>query len=162
MSRSGYVDDLVDSWQHIRWRGAVTAALRGARGYAFLNEMLAALDALPSRELVAGELEKGGAVCALGAVGKARGLEMDDLDPEDSARVASVFGIADALAREIVFLNDEGAWEETPAQRFNRMREWLKAEIWNVRGCVADPYGTEARRMSRRIHWNSVIEWNEV
>ena len=163
MSRSGYIDDMDDQWQLIRYRGAVSSALKGSRGQAFLNEMLAAMDALPSHELVASELEEDGAVCAIGSVGKARGLNMQDLDPENSNLVASVFGIADALAREIVFVNDEcSLWGETPAQRFDRMRKWIKFEIWNARGCVADPYGTHATRMSKRLHWNSVIEWNEV
>lgn len=56
MSRSGYSDDL-DSWSMIRWRGAVTSATRGARGQAFFREMLAALDAMPEKKLIADDLE---------------------------------------------------------------------------------------------------------
>jgi hypothetical protein len=68
MSRSGYSDDC-DQWDMIRWRGAVASSIRGARGQAFLKEMLAALDALPEPKLIAEELESDGAVCAIGAVG---------------------------------------------------------------------------------------------
>ena len=43
MSRSGYTDD-VDGWDLIRWRGAVTAAIRGTRGQELLHGLAAALD----------------------------------------------------------------------------------------------------------------------
>ncbi len=56
MSRSGYSDDL-DSWALIRWRGQVASAIRGRRGQAVLRDLLAALDAMPEKALVASELE---------------------------------------------------------------------------------------------------------
>lgn len=129
MSRSGYCDD-GDPWRAIIWRGAVKSAIRGARGQAFLREMLSALDALPERKLVANELQEDGAVCAMGAVGLARGVDMAEIDPENSERVATIFGIADALAREIAFENDEGDYRtETPEQRYSRMRLWVVGHI---------------------------------
>lgn len=74
MSRSGYSHD-IDQWDLIRWRGAVAAAIRGKRGQAFLLEMWKAITALPEPKLIANELvEKDGAVCAMGAVGKQRGI----------------------------------------------------------------------------------------
>jgi hypothetical protein len=42
------------------------------------------------------------------------------------------------------------------------MRRWIKNEIWNARGCIADPFGKRALSMSQRLHWKCVIEWNEV
>ncbi len=122
MSRSGYSDDC-ENWSLICWRGAVTSAIRGKRGQAFLRELLAALDALPEKRLIADELEiKDGAVCAIGAVGKARGIDMSVLDPENMEKVATTFDIADAFAKEIVWVNDEaGPWKETPEQRFIRV-----------------------------------------
>ena len=129
MSRSDYDDD-ASGWSLICWRGAVKSAIRGKRGQAFLVEMLASLDALPQRMLIANDLERGGEVCAIGAVGKARGIDMTLLDPEDSSTVASVFGISEALAREIVFENDEAQWRiETPEQRFARMRTWILKQL---------------------------------
>ena len=163
MSRSGYVYDMEDQWQHICWRGAVTSALRGKRGQAFLNEMLDAMDALPEKKLVANELATAdGAVCAIGAVGKARGIDMTGIDPENSERVAALFSIPDALAREIVYTNDDCFYRETPEQRFASMRGWIKNQIWNARGCVSDPFGKRALQMSQRLHWKAVIEWNEI
>lgn len=129
MSRSGYVDDFDDYWELIRWRGAVKSAIRGRRGQAFLRELLAAMDSLPERRLVAHELEKEGAVCAIGAVGKARGIDMSALDPEDIDTVAATFGISNALAKEIVYMNDEFKWGEDDGERFRRMRQWIESEI---------------------------------
>lgn len=128
MSRSGYNDDIDDQLQFGRWRGAVESAIRGKRGQAFLKEMLAALDALPEKKLITGHLESDGAVCALGAVGKMRGLDMTGIDPHDSERVAGKFGIAYAMTCEIVFMNDEefnSYWCKTPEERFTKMREWV-------------------------------------
>lgn len=143
MSRSGYSDDSDDNWSFICWRGAVESAIRGKRGQAFLRELLAALDALPERKLIANELEvSDGAVCAIGAVGKARGVDMSKIDPEDMERVAGKFGIADALAKEIVWMNDEaGHWKETPEQRFERVRKWVACKIKSE----APTQDTEAR-----------------
>lgn len=132
MSRSGYNEDYDgDEWSLIRWRGAVTSAIRGRRGQAFLKDLLAALDALPEQKLIKDELQyPDGSVCALGALGKARGINMSGLDPCDDSSVSHVFGIAPALAREIVFENDDcGSGKETPEYRFHRMRRWVVAQI---------------------------------
>lgn len=131
MSRSGYVDDGDgDNWQLICWRGAVKSAMNGGRGQAFLREMLDAMDALPEPKLVASELEADGAVCAIGAVGKKRGIDMGSLNPEDYGAVANAFGVSEALAREIVCINDEwGSHSEKPEERFYRMRRWVKRSI---------------------------------
>ena len=132
MSRSGYGDDCDNDWSHIMWRGAVASAFCGRRGQAFLREMLAALDALPEKRLVKNELEADGQVCALGAVGKARGLDMKEIDPEDSEGVANEFDVAHAMVCEIMYQNDDGVayWvEETPERRFGRMRCWIESVI---------------------------------
>lgn len=126
MSRSGYSDDC-DGWELIRWRGAVASAIRGKRGQAFLREVLTALDAMPQKRLIRGELEHDGDVCTLGCLGRARGLTMDEVDPYDRVTVASIFGIAEAMAAEIMFVNDD--WQETPEQRWQRMREWVAEQI---------------------------------
>jgi hypothetical protein len=130
MSRSDYDEDCEDNWQLIRYRGMVTSALRGRRGQALLRDMVAALDALPQKRLVEGELElPSGEVCALGAVGRLRGIDMRRLDPEDPETVASVLDVAVPLAREVAWENDDaGPWKETPELRCERIRAW--AEAW--------------------------------
>lgn len=117
MSRSGYSDGEGDNWSLIRWRGAVRSALTGARGQAFLRELAAAMDAMPVKELVAGELEADGAFCALGVVGKARGVNLSTIDTENWRQLSEAFGIAESMAREVMYENDEcvvdGTWVTT-------------------------------------------------
>lgn len=132
MSRSGYSDDIDDNWALIKWRGRVTSAMRGRRGQKFLKELLTALDAMPEKRLVASEFEKDGEVCALGAIGKARGIDMSNLDPDDDGSteiLASQFNIADPMAKEIVYMNDDGFYSATPEIRWTRMREWIASHI---------------------------------
>jgi hypothetical protein len=133
MSRSGYVDYYDwdgNEWDSIRWRGAVLSALRGSRGQAFLKEALEALDALPEKKLIANELEAEGQVCLLGAVGKKRGIDMNGIDPEDYYRIASVFGLARAMAQEIMAVNDDTYdSDQSPEMRYTRVRNWIVAQI---------------------------------
>lgn len=142
MSRSGYTDDFdADSnWGHIMWRGRVASAAKGKRGQKFFRDLLEALDALPQKRLIANSLEvpervdpatgepiQEYAVCALGALGRARGVDMRHLDPEDTMTVGGVFDIAEPLVREVVYMNDE--WCRSSEQRWADMRAWVKANI---------------------------------
>lgn len=141
MSRSGYTDD---SEGVALWRGMVASASRGKRGQQFFRDLLAALDAMPEKRLIADELEDHGEVCAIGALGKARGVDMSKLDPECPGQIAPVFNIAACLAQEVTYMNDE--WhryyydpyepgkaqqqhEETPERRWTRMREWVAEQL---------------------------------
>lgn len=160
MSRSHYSDD-VDGWALIKWRGAVNSATLGARGQAFFKEMLAALDAMPIKCLTASELIEpdeiacshwgmfqAESVCAIGAVGKARGVDMSDLDPEDAETVAGKFNIAHALACEIVYMNDEwGSYRETPEGRYIRMRNWVQSQI------------IEPKRSAATVGYDDDLRW---
>lgn len=130
MSRSGYTDE-GDQWQLIMWRGAVRSAIRGKRGQAFLRELLAALDAMPEKKLITHDLQDAsGQVCTLGAIGVARGVDLAPLDPEAHEQLGSVFNISEALVREIEYENDEGAsCYQTPEQRWQRMRDWVAANL---------------------------------
>jgi hypothetical protein len=129
MSRSHYTYD-IDNWELIRWRGMVASAIRGKRGQKFLQDLLAALDAMPKKRLIADELEADGEVCAIGSLGRARGLDMNNIDPKDPPQVASAFNIAECLAQEVVYENDEGSWhDETPEKRWERMRTWVAKQI---------------------------------
>lgn len=128
MSRSGYSEDC-DGWALIRWRGAVNSAIKGKRGQILLAEMAAALDAMPEKRLISDELiSKDGEVCALGSIAKCKSLNVEEVDPYDFTKVAALFNIAEALAREIAFINDDG-YGETPEARWTRMRNWVEAEI---------------------------------
>lgn len=112
MSRSGYTDDYSDNWAHICWRGAVASAIRGKRGQAMLKETLAALEALPEKTLAADSLVNAdGQYCTLGALGRARNIDMAKIDPDNIDSVKEVFGVTHALAAEIMYLNDDSTPE---------------------------------------------------
>lgn len=128
MSRSGYTDDRDDNLALGRWRAQVNSAIRGKRGQAFLRELIVALDAMPEKALIAEELVTSeGSVCAIGAVCKARGIDVSKVDCDDPEAVAASVGIASQMAAEIEYENDEGAWpnnSETREERWQRMRKW--------------------------------------
>lgn len=124
MSRSGYNYD-IDNWNLIKYRGHVASAIRGKRGQRLLRDLVLALDAMTEKRLIPNMLENERDVCALGAVGRRRETPMEALDPEDYEQVAGVFDIAEQLAREVVFVNDEeGPCNETPEERWARVRAW--------------------------------------
>lgn len=133
MSRSGYTDDMDDVLAHGRWRAQVSSATRGKRGQALLRELLTALDAMPDKLLYPGNFATAdGEFCALGVLGAKRGTKMDDLGDEedcDPEQVGQRFGIAHAMAAEIMYLNDE----------FIDDWKWVEVEICGpVRPCYPD------------------------
>jgi hypothetical protein len=131
MSRSGYIDECEDVLAAGRWRAQVASATRGKRGQAFLRELLAAMDAMPVKALIANDLiNDQGDCCTIGVVCKARGLDVKWVDVGDPASVAKVVDIAKPLAAEIEYENDEGSYRnETPEERWERMRRWVEKQI---------------------------------
>lgn len=144
MSRHGYVDDDCDDPLLLgRWRAQVKSAIRGKRGQAFLKELAAAMDAMPKKELIVDELiDDEGGCCAIGVVCKARGLDVSKIDYTDPEEVGGLVGVAHQMAAEIEYENDTdqpkwtkdaaGKWireDETPSQRWERMRRWVDKHI---------------------------------
>lgn len=72
-----------------------------------------------------------GDCCAMGAYAKARGIDTSKTDPEDPEAVAALFDVPHQLAREIAEYNDEMGVtrDETPEQRWVRMRAWVDSKI---------------------------------
>lgn len=138
MSRAGYSDDL-DNWSMIKWRGMVASSIRGKRGQQLLRELAEAMDAMPVKELIAHELKsEDGRVCALGAVGEKRGVDVGHLDYHDPESLSKAFNVAECLAQEIEYVNDEcgvgkeedGKWRrENPAERWQRVRKWVDENL---------------------------------
>lgn len=140
MSRSGYSESL-SSQELNMWRGAVDSAIRGKRGQSMFLALRDALDAMPEKKLIAGELvSSDGECCALGCLAQAKNINVEGVDPEDRDEVGKLFNIAPALAAEIVYENDEayswivdeaGNWtrNETPEHRWQRMRDWVEKQI---------------------------------
>jgi hypothetical protein len=159
MSRSGYSDDYGDDDPLAlgRYRAQVASAIRGRRGQALLRELRAALDAMPVKELVAGELEAEGQFCALGVVGQARGLNLAAIDTYDVESLGPKFNIAEQLAREIMWVNDDHV----------SAHKWVEVEICGP----VRPYYPEWGRHRTGIsmpnekagaqRWQCVRDWTE-
>ena len=138
MSRSGYNEGGdQENWDYIRWRGAVTSAIRGKKGQAFLREMREALDAIPIKELAAevlvedkvavdGESPK---ACALGVIALKRKLDVSRIDIDFWEGIHHSFNISNALAREIIWINDEAYYPKNDAERWRAVRWWVEANI---------------------------------
>ena len=127
MSRSGYSDDCENV---AMWRGVIASASRGKRGQAFFRALLEALDAMPDKRLVEGDLEtEEGAVCALGCLGKARGVDLGKVDTYDYDQLGELFNIAPQLAQEVMHVNDETWRVTTPEERWAAVRTWAARKI---------------------------------
>jgi len=158
MSRSGYdYDGDCESNYYLLYPSIVRRATNGKRGQSFFKALRDALEALPEKRLVPDELQtEDGAVCALGALGRARGVELSKLDPEDVDGVAKTFGVAATLVREVTHANDDEfkhygkriplygpptehmSWfnteprlyiPETPEERYERVLGWVRSQI---------------------------------
>lgn len=127
MSRHGYTDDCENL---AMWRGVIASATRGKRGQAFFRALLGALDAMPEKRLVVGELQtEEGAVCALGCLGKARGIDLTSVDTEDWGKLGELFSIAPQLAQEVMYVNDDSRRVTTPEERWTAVRGWAARQI---------------------------------
>lgn len=129
MTRSAYEDCDDDPLVLGRWRGQLASAIRGKRGQAFLRDLVIALDAMPEKRLIANELDCADGVCALGSVGRKRGLDMSALDPVDGRTIAQMLDVAEPLVREIEYMNDEYNHFITPEERWSFMRTWAESLI---------------------------------
>lgn len=143
MSRSGYSEDC----EHIDlYRANVDRAIAGKRGQAFLREMAAAMDAMPEKVLIAGQLiNADGQCCAIGTVCQIRNLDVSKIDYDDPDDVAKAVGISRALAAEIEFENDDDfRYDElTNERRWERMRKWITE---NLRPEIDRPAGFDNAR----------------
>ena len=130
MSRSGYSDDCDYNYLYL-YRGMVERAIKGKRSQEFFKELAREMDAMPDKRLIANDLvAENGEACAIGVVCKARGLDTKRIDECDPERVGALVGISRSVAAEIEYLNDEdGPAEETPEQRWTRMRKWVQEQI---------------------------------
>lgn len=141
MSRSGYSEDgWGDEYASLRagaWRANLRRMYRGQKARKFLTELRDALDALPERRLVANAFETEGAFCALGTVAKSRGVPMPEWDAEDdydygegaSEDAGVALHISKTLAAEIMHVNDDSSGDETPEQRWLRVRHWAAKKL---------------------------------
>ena len=134
MGRSGYSDDYDGEVSIELYRNAVERAIKGKRGQAFFKQLGEAMDAMPEKVLIAGELiNERGECCAMGVVCKTRGLDVSKVDYDSPEQVGRLLNIAPSLAAEVAYLNDDDfrceAKDETPEQRWQRMRKWVQGQM---------------------------------
>lgn len=148
MSRSGYIEEFEDQRLLAMYRGVVASVIRSKRGQAFLKELAAAMDAMPEKALISGELVNAeGDCCTIGVVCKARHVDVSQIDYEVPEQVGAAVGIAKQMAAEIEWMNDEyGSWDETPEERWKRMRRWVAAQILTAEDRTQRRKGAEKRR----------------
>lgn len=144
MSRHGYTEDLCDDhWALIRYRGRVKSAMRGKRGRALLRDLIASLDAMPDKRLIAGTLKSPeGEYCAIGVVAESRGVELSPIDPMDcedkygeDPELAEGLDVAPCLLNEVEFINDEfWPYDETDkgSARWKHVRRWAQRQLDNA------------------------------
>ena len=127
MTRSNYTDDC----EHLGlYRASVDRALGGKRGQLFLREMAEAMDAMPVKALIHGEIVgDDGGCCAIGSVCLARGMETNSIHYDCPSSVGRAMGIARSMAAEIVYMNDEWVETESTERRWVRMRRWVQEKI---------------------------------
>jgi hypothetical protein len=130
VSRSGYSDDCEGS-DLAMWRGTIASATRGKRGQRFFRDLVAALDAMPVKRLIKNDIETvEGDVCALGALRRKRGVELEPDDVCYPEILGDKFDIASQLAQETMFVNDEaGRRVETDEERWIRVRAWAAKQV---------------------------------
>lgn len=158
MSRSGYNDDGDDPLALGRWRQAVRRAVDGKRGQALLRDLREALDAMPDKRLWSGSFATAeGEFCTLGVLGAKRGTKMDDLgDAEDGCETELVgrrFGIAPAMAAEIMYLNDEYVVNEW---------KWVEVEICGPMRPNWPDYGRHRRSVSVHNDHHPQERWRRM
>lgn len=157
MSRSGYSEDNEDQLALGRWRQAVRRALEGKRGQALLLELVDALDSMEDKRLHSGSFATAeGEFCALGVLGTKRGTKMDDLGDEDDCDPAEVgrrFGIAMAMAAEIMYLNDEYTADEWT---------WIDVEICGPMRPYWPDYGSHTKSVSVHNDNHSAKRWKSM
>jgi len=113
-----------------RWRAQVASATRGKRGQAFLLALVQALDAMTEKSLIKGRLQTPeGAVCALGALAKYKGIDVSDVDTDDHDSLGATFNVASQLAQEVMYENDDGPGGVTGEIRWQRVRDWAVRQL---------------------------------
>jgi hypothetical protein len=101
-------------------------SIEGKAGQKSLRELEAALLALPEKRLIADELENAeGEVCAIGAIKKYRGVDVES-DPQEMEEVGVELGMPRLVAWKVVALNDfdNGEYVEAFGPTYHGMKLW--------------------------------------
>jgi len=113
---------------------------------------------MPDKRLIAASLvSEEGEFCTLGVLGKARGIDMENINPDDWDEVAQTFNMAPAMVREIVYENDECL----------HTYEWVEHEICGPVRQHWPEYGSRIREVQVKVpedvlarkRWKHMKEW---
>jgi hypothetical protein len=148
--RINYSEDEEDfPGQYGLWQANCQRSIEGKAGQKALKELEVALLALPEKRLIADELEDAeGEVCAIGALKKHRGVDVES-DPEEMEEVGVELGMPRLVAWKVVALNDieiDGKYVEaagptrwgipfstfipvTPEERYEQVLAWVQKQI---------------------------------
>lgn len=131
MSRISYSDEEDYPGQFDLWQANCRRSLRGKQGQEELRALRDALLAMPDKRLIHGLLvDEEGAVCAVGAYAKHKGLDLQKFDPEDSTdEVGIEAGMPILVAWKVVEMNDMELDHLTPEQRYTKMLEWVERQL---------------------------------
>lgn len=154
--RLNWCDDEERPGQFALWQANCNRSIKGKAGQKALRELEAALLALPEKRLISGLLEdEHGAVCAIGAYARHKGVDLSVYDPEDESDLVGVdAGMPRLVAWEVVALNDihlDVVWEVaegplnrwdatykggiplvrdmTPEERYEKVLAWVRARL---------------------------------
>lgn len=95
----------------------------------FFENLRDALDGLPEKKLARKGLSDGKSVCAMGAMMCMAGFTPPDFNAIRAAHALWSFDID--MTGEVIRQNDMNA-DETPKERWIRMRDWASAQIEEV------------------------------
>lgn len=159
MSRFDMDGDWSDNPAAYLWWPTVKRAMKSKRGLKVLEELHAALLALPQKRLIEGYVCQDGEVCAMGAIARHRTLNggltlqkrgetvtvttLEEMETQighiecewDMMALGHQMGIAKLMAWGIAYENDEGAPSDvyTPETRYQIMLRWVEEAIRRAR-----------------------------
>ena len=139
--RISYTDEEDYPGQLELWQANCNRSIQGKAGQASLLELEAALLAMPSKRLIAEELDNGEDVCAIGALVRYKQITpMADAEFEMEA-VGVECGMPPLVAWKVVELNDielsDHKWDSTarqyrqrtPEERYTSVLAWVQRQL---------------------------------
>jgi hypothetical protein len=136
--RISYSEDEDYPGQFNLWQGNCQRSLSGRKGQAALRELRAALLALPSKRLIANELDDGADCCAIGALVRYKSLTPKSDREYEMEEVGVECGMPRMVAWKVVELNDvqlDRRWdgmksvELTPEERYDAVLKWVGEQL---------------------------------
>jgi hypothetical protein len=126
--RISYSEDEDYPGQFELWQANCRRSLRGKQGQQELRVLREALLAMPEKRLILGLVNEDGEVCAIGAYGRHKGIDLTTFDPEDNNHdeVGIEGGMPPLVAWKVVEMNDLQFDRCTPEQRYERMLAWVE------------------------------------